>query len=138
MKEITKKYSEGDLTVIWQPHKCIHSEKCMRGLPSVFQPDNKPWINPAGASADAVRKQIDKCPSGALSYEGQHTTSSNESSLRVEVRKNGPLLIHSKMILESDGVEKPIDAAATAFCRCGASSNKPFCDGSHKKINFEG
>ncbi len=137
MKEITKKYTEGDLTVIWQPHKCIHSERCYKGLPNVFQPSNKPWINPAGEDAVKIRKQIDQCPSGALSYEGQNT-GKEEGAVRIEVRKNGPLLVHSGITLLNDGEEKSIDSAATAFCRCGASSNKPFCDGTHKKIDFEG
>ena len=137
MKEITKKYSEGDLTVIWQPHKCIHSEKCFRGLPSVFKPKEKPWIDPAAEPADIIRKQIQKCPSGALSYEGQEGEARASEDLKIEVKKNGPLLVHAPFILESNGENKKIESRTTAFCRCGNSSNKPYCDGTHRKVDFQ-
>jgi uncharacterized Fe-S cluster protein YjdI len=44
MEDITKEYSKDDLTVVWQPKKCIHSANCWRGLPKVFNPKEKPWI----------------------------------------------------------------------------------------------
>lgn len=68
MSEIKKEYTKGDLTVTWQPGVCIHSTNCWRGLISVFNPKNKPWINMDGAEADKIREQIDACPSGALGY----------------------------------------------------------------------
>jgi len=63
--------------------------------------------------------------------------SDQEKNSEVQVIKNGPLMIKGEIeIKNSDGsVEIKKNAA---FCRCGASSGKPFCDGSHKKINFEG
>ncbi len=66
-----KKYSNEDITIVWQPDKCIHSTKCWKGetgLLSVFNPKIKPWINPEGASTDRIIEQINTCPSGALSY----------------------------------------------------------------------
>jgi len=66
-QNITKEYSNGDTTVVWQPHVCIHSTKCWKGLVSVFNPKNRPWINMDGADSDAIRKQVNLCPSGALS-----------------------------------------------------------------------
>ncbi|MGE3276870.1 MAG: (4Fe-4S)-binding protein [Vicinamibacterales bacterium] len=66
---ITKRYSRGDLTVIWQPAICAHSGVCARGLPAVFDPRRKPWIVLDGPTNDEIAAQIDRCPSGALTYE---------------------------------------------------------------------
>jgi uncharacterized Fe-S cluster protein YjdI len=67
-KEPTVKYANGTITVLWQPHKCAHSGICARGLPSVFQPKEKPWIQMDNASSEAIMEQVRKCPSGALSF----------------------------------------------------------------------
>jgi uncharacterized Fe-S cluster protein YjdI len=66
-KEITKRYSNGEVTVVWKPGLCIHSAICFQGLPQVFDPRRKPWIDPMAASTDEIRTQVGKCPSGALS-----------------------------------------------------------------------
>lgn len=139
MSETVKQYTEGDLTVIWKPEKCIHSEKCFRGLPKVFDPDRKPWIDPSADNTDIIRKQIKKCPSGALSYQGMDKSSANsENDIQVEIMPNGPLMIYGPVTIEREGDKQSRTTKSTAFCRCGASGNKPFCDGTHNKINFEG
>ncbi len=69
MKEITKKYSNGEVTVIWKPSMCSHSAVCFRGLPEVFDPRVKPWVNIAGSSTEKIIEQVKRCPSGALSIE---------------------------------------------------------------------
>lgn len=68
MKEITKKYSNGEVTIVWKPTMCIHSAICFKGLGEVFDPTKKPWITPEGGNTDRIIDQIKKCPSGALSY----------------------------------------------------------------------
>ena len=67
-KEIVKEYSNGELTVVWKPHKCIHAGECVKALPEVYIPKEKPWIKAENASTQALKDQIAKCPSGALSY----------------------------------------------------------------------
>lgn len=67
-KQITKKYSNGEVTVLWQPHLCIHSGICAGGLPGVFRPQEKPWINVDAADTESLVNQVKQCPSGALSY----------------------------------------------------------------------
>ncbi len=59
--------------------------------------------------------------------------------VKITVLQNGPCLVEAEgtYVLIRDGKEEVIDQKAIALCRCGASANKPFCDGSHKKINFE-
>src|SRR5262245_5839910 len=69
MKEITKRYSNGEITVVWQPHLCIHSANCARGLPQVFDPRRRPWIDPRAATSAEIVAQVGRCPSGALSIE---------------------------------------------------------------------
>ena len=69
-KEATIRYSNEEVTVLWKPRRCIHSTKCWKGLPSVFKPREKPWIIADGAEARRVIDQVHKCPSGALSIEG--------------------------------------------------------------------
>lgn len=68
VKKITKKYSNGEVTVVWQPAKCTHSAKCFMGLPEVFNPDERPWVKPEGAGTERIIAQVKLCPSGALSY----------------------------------------------------------------------
>jgi uncharacterized Fe-S cluster protein YjdI len=68
MEDITKEYNNGEVTVIWRAHLCQHSGNCVRGLPGVFDPKQKPWISIQGANTEAIINQVKKCPSGALSY----------------------------------------------------------------------
>ncbi len=64
---LTKEYTNGDITVVWQSGKCIHSGNCVRNLSKVFQPKEQPWIKLENASKDEIVQAVGKCPSGALS-----------------------------------------------------------------------
>ena len=68
MKDIAKKYTNGEVTIIWKPSLCIHSTKCFSGLREVFHPQTLPWITPEKASTQQIIDQIKMCPSGALTY----------------------------------------------------------------------
>lgn len=68
MKEITKKYTNGEVTIVWKPDVCAHSAICFRGLGSVFNPKARPWITPEGAPTQSIIDQVNKCPSKALTY----------------------------------------------------------------------
>ena len=68
MKHITKKYSNGEVTIVWKPDLCIHSGVCFRGLSEVFHPQQLPWITPEKSTSERIVEQVKKCPSGALSY----------------------------------------------------------------------
>ncbi|QBA63930.1 (4Fe-4S)-binding protein [Muriicola soli] len=140
-KQIIKEYSNGEITVIWKPALCIHAKVCVNKLPSVYKPDEKPWITPENASSDALQSQIDGCPSGALSYrltnEKENTKNKNQNmSQKVEVTPGGPLMVHGELEITMADGSKETKKRATAFCRCGASDNKPYCDGSHNDIDF--
>ena len=136
-----KKYSNKDITVVWKPDTCIHSTICWKGLIEVFNPREKPWVDMDGATTEAIIAQVDKCPSGALSwYKNEAADAAPEVSVDtiVEATPNGPLMVYGNIqIKNSDGTEL-VRHKVTALCRCGASSNKPFCDGTHKKIDFQG
>ncbi len=138
-KQVVKKYSNQDLTVIWKPNQCIHSKKCWKGLLQVFNPQNRPWINMEGASTERIRKQVDACPSGALSYEviGQDLPKAESTMTKVEALANGPLMVHGSVEVTNSNGSIETKKRTTAFCRCGASQNKPYCDGQHNTINFK-
>ena len=61
-----REYKTDVLTVLWDSDLCTHCETCWRELPSVFDPKDRPWVKIDGASPDAIREQVAKCPSGAL------------------------------------------------------------------------
>ncbi|OYQ43781.1 (4Fe-4S)-binding protein [Flavobacterium aurantiibacter] len=63
-----KKYTNGEVTILWQPKLCIHAAFCAKELPAVFKPKDKPWIQPENASTADIVNQVKRCPSGALSY----------------------------------------------------------------------
>jgi len=62
----TREYTNGEITVQWFPEKCEHCEACHKGLPQVFNPDARPWVNIQGAASGEIRYQVEQCPTGAL------------------------------------------------------------------------
>jgi uncharacterized Fe-S cluster protein YjdI len=141
MKNITKKYTNGEVTIVWRPNQCMHSRLCFTGLGEVFDPQQRPWITPEGSSTEKIIDQVKKCPSGALSYHLNNQTIENvsvEAETIVETTLNGPLLVYGNVTIKDSNGNLTKKNKVTAFCRCGGSSNKPFCDGSHKKNGFAG
>lgn len=67
-KGITKEYSNGEITVVWKPNTCIHSTLCWKELGKVFKPRSRPWVDMDGADSETIKSQVDRCPSGALTY----------------------------------------------------------------------
>lgn len=145
---IVKRYSNGDVTVVWKPDLCAHSTLCFQGLPAVFDPRERPWVRMGGAATEEIVRQVESCPSGALSWERDAAPppaaetapapAPAVATVPVQVRPNGPLVVQAAVqVTLPDGrvVER---AKVTSFCRCGHSGNKPFCDGSHARVGFVG
>ena len=61
-------YSNEEITIVWQPKVCIHAAICVKSLPKVYKPREKPWLTIENASTEELKKQINNCPSGALSF----------------------------------------------------------------------
>ena len=132
-------YANAAIEVSWEPKLCIHVRNCVRGLPQVFDPDRRPWVAVDAADADRVAEAVLSCPTGALHFRrldgGAQEHAPDPPS--VEPRPNGPLLVRGRVqIVDADGRLVREDTRV-ALCRCGASGNKPFCDGSHRRIGFQ-
>jgi len=114
--------------------QCIHSRSCVLSRPDVFVPNIAgEWIHPDAATPEEVAALAAACPSGAIRYErldGGPAEAPPKVNV-VRVRENGPLALHADA--EITGVGPVLRAT---LCRCGASNNKPFCDGSHVTAGF--
>jgi CDGSH-type Zn-finger protein/uncharacterized Fe-S cluster protein YjdI len=128
-------YKGESITVRFDGDKCIHSRNCVLGLPNVFQANAKgPWINPDNGTVEELVGVARSCPSGAITYE-RHDGGPAERAPDVNVIRvleNGPLAVLADLQIEG---EEPTLRAT--LCRCGASKNKPYCDGSHTEAGFE-
>lgn len=78
-------YTNGEITIVWKPGLCIHSGNCVKNLPNVYKPKERPWVQIENASTGDIIKQMQTCPSGALSYflNNEHFKD-NESRKRFE------------------------------------------------------
>ena len=131
-------YAGSAIEVQWEPRLCIHVRNCVRALPQVFDPEARPWVVVDAADADAVAATIETCPTGALHYrrlDGGREEQPQEDTM-VEPRPNGPLFVRGlvRIVGQDGGLIR--EDTRLALCRCGASENKPFCDGSHRRIGF--
>lgn len=140
-----KKYSNKEITITWEPEKCIHSRQCFSSLIKVFDPRKRPWINIDGSDNESIMKTIDHCPSKALGYfkKDETTEISNEitiseDAVKIKLLDKGPIEFNGEcVIVDKDGNES-YKTGKFFLCRCGSSNNKPFCDGTHRKVNFQG
>jgi CDGSH-type Zn-finger protein/uncharacterized Fe-S cluster protein YjdI len=123
------------LTIEFNSKRCIHSRFCVLWQPQVYKANTVgAWIDPEADSIEASIAVAHNCPSGAIQYV-RHDGGPAEPSPRVNlinVRENGPLAVRAQIHLKG----APIGMRAT-LCRCGASKNKPFCDGSHVAAGFQ-
>ncbi len=148
-EEIIREYSNGEITIVWKPAKCIHVKYCWKELLDVFDPNKRPWVNAYGATTERIIQQIERCPSEALSYfynekEGKVAGKAQDTKpvgcleVEIEVTPDGPLIATGNLAIKGkDGKIEHTDGK-TAFCRCGATKNSPYCDGSHIEIKFKG
>lgn len=132
---MAKESAKGErIAVHFDPVRCVHSRNCVLGNPKVFVPNaDGAWIHPDAAAVDEVEAIVRSCPSGALTFErlddAADETAPEVNTLRV--RENGPLAFHADSSVA--GQHQPW---RFTLCRCGLSSNKPFCDNRHKDGGF--
>lgn len=137
VKDRVQNYVGKDITIHDNRGVCAHDGACSKNLPSVFDMDRRPWINPNGAGVEEIVKTVKKCPSGALSYSlGGRRYQDLERKPSIRVAKNGPLELTGFIAIKDDMNSTPESKEHCTLCRCGESSNRPFCDGTHVDIHF--
>jgi uncharacterized Fe-S cluster protein YjdI len=133
-------YRNANIAVMWHPERCSHSHKCVNGLPQVFRPGERPWVQVDAATADIIARAVERCPSGALTYErfdgGAAEAVGDE--VVIEALANGPLAVRGNPRIVGPDGSILSTATRVTFCRCGQSSSKPFCDGTHLLVGFRG
>lgn len=116
---------------------CAHAGICTDKLSAVFRMKQEPWIDPDAASVEAIISVIDNCPSGALSYSiDTKERAEKNSRAAIFIAPNGPYVVSGEVSMEETGAGEGAAKQQFTLCRCGASKNKPFCDGSHWSSEF--
>ncbi|NCA68694.1 MAG: hypothetical protein EOM91_01100 [Sphingobacteriia bacterium] len=126
------------IDVHFDPRLCIHVGECGHSKGELFVGDRQPWCLPDAVTKAEVREIVERCPSGALTYtdkDGAPEEPAMENTLMVA--NDGPLYLTGDLAIEGAGEDLPGVRYRAALCRCGASKNKPFCDNSHRGVNFE-
>lgn len=131
-------YEGKEITVHDNRAICCHAGECVTGLNSVFDINTNPWINPDNAAVEEVIEVVKKCPSGALSYTVDELhTRDFDASPAINIAKDGPYNVSGKISINVEDDIQPPSKEHYSLCRCGASKNKPYCDGSHNDIKFK-
>lgn len=136
-KPLQRRSSE-TIEVTFDPNRCAHAAECLRRAPQVFDLQARPWIQPGHLDAGSLAGVVERCPSGALQYHrldgGPDELADAEVSFRPQ--PNGPVWVRGNV--EMTDAEGHVFATGPRFalCRCGASGNKPFCDGAHRFSGF--
>ncbi|MFD3191987.1 CDGSH iron-sulfur domain-containing protein [Sedimentitalea sp. HM32M-2] len=132
------KVYEGDQINVHYNHLlCSHAGECGKRLKEVFDSGRKPWIAPNKATPDQIRDVVKACPSGALSCSepGEKARHIVGAEPGITIERNGPYRV-TNIPLASGVHAEGASAEKYVLCRCGASKNKPFCDGSHVDIGW--
>lgn len=138
MEQKILRYSGRDTTISYDVTRCIHAAECVRGLPEVFDPTRKPWVEPDHGSSEQLLTVVSRCPTGAL-----HVESAAGESLepvprenRAVIEPNGPIYVSGEIEVVTQQGETLLQETRLALCRCGNSENKPLCDGRHSQVGF--
>ncbi len=131
-------YQNDHIRVTYDAKRCIHAAECVRRLGQVFDPDKRPWIQPENAAPAEVAETVSHCPTGALHFErldgGQPEWPDAENT--ITPAPDGPLYARGQIQVVTPSGEVILEDSRVALCRCGASKDKPLCDGEHVNIDF--
>ena len=131
-------YGGREITIHDNRGLCAHAGHCTDGHPAVFRMKQEPWIAPDAAGREDIAAVIRKCPSGALSYSIDGVEHRDwEGKPAIFVSPDGPYLVTGGPELRDTAWGEGASREHYTLCRCGASKNKPFCDGSHWRIGFK-
>ena len=150
-------YETRQVRVTFDPAKCIHSGVCLATLPEVFDIRRRRWIDPDKASAQEVMAAVAKCPSGALQSslvtavfpagatdprdlpgdDPAPEDDAAEPAVTITVRDRSSLLLSGAFRVVDAAGNTLREGTSCALCRCGHSKDKPFCDGSHKSVDWD-
>lgn len=131
-------YPGDKIDVTWDGRLCIHMAECGRAEGELFVTGRKPWCVPDNSSIDEVIDICQRCPSGALTVKDKSGNNIEQTpdENAVLVSYMGPLFITGDLEIEGLADDMTEIHHRVALCRCGQSSNKPFCDNSHLKAGF--
>jgi uncharacterized Fe-S cluster protein YjdI len=133
MKNSSKKkfqYPGEHVDVDWDANLCIHIGECGRSEGILFQVGRKPWCDPNLSSDEHVAEVVERCPTGALSYnfkDGKHREKA-PSENKVTVSYNGPYFVTGDLAIDEIGDDMPGVAFRATLCRC---------DGAHVDADFK-
>ncbi len=135
---VARVYGDDRIEVEWEPRLCIHTQSCIHRLPEVFRAEERPWVRIEAADADRIAEAVESCPTGALHYRRLDGGPREEPPAEQVVvpRPDGPLFVRGRLRIEDADGNLIREDTRLALCRCGGSQNKPFCDGTHRKIGF--
>ena len=137
-KDVLLPYRGAEVTVTYNPMLCSHAAECGRLAGHIFNPAQKPWVQPDNGTVAEVEAVVAACPSGALAITRADGSREHRLADRcdITVEKNGPYWVQ--------GVKSPVGAHGEGMsskkyvlCRCGLSGNKPYCDGSHRDAGWK-
>jgi len=136
-KDAILTYEGEEVTIHYNRLLCSHAAECGKRQKAAFDSSRKPWIVPDNASAEGLREVVKVCPSGALrlSLPGDEPQQTQPDIKGISVEKDGPYRV-TGVPLDSSRQAAGANPEKYVLCRCGASKNKPFCDGSHFDIGW--
>jgi uncharacterized Fe-S cluster protein YjdI len=158
-----RRYRNDEITVYWKPDACVHASYCYRELIEVFDPGRRPWVDMNGATTERIIEVVNMCPTEALTWKWNDESKNREISadqtnhvifrrpelleeteplgqanpVSVKIMTDGPIIIKGDFTFSYSGNKKEMKQGIISLCRCGASNQMPFCDGTHRKIGFE-
>jgi uncharacterized Fe-S cluster protein YjdI/CDGSH-type Zn-finger protein len=135
---VNRSYAAEGIVVHWNSELCIHTAICLNTLPAVFDVQARPWIDADAAAPDEVASAIERCPTGALTYERTDGAPNEVAPEETTIIPwpNGPLMVRGNVEIRDAKGELFTAGPRFTLCRCGASTNQPFCDLSHRRVGF--
>jgi CDGSH-type Zn-finger protein/uncharacterized Fe-S cluster protein YjdI len=136
--EDDRRYEGKQVDITYNVKRCIHAEECVHRAAAVFNLEQRPWIQPDKDAPDNIIPVIVDCPSGALHFVPKDGAAAEVApdTNTIVVHDGSYYQFHGNLQLQGGNIDIK-DETRVTLCRCGGSENKPFCDNSHRELDFE-
>ncbi|WP_326594825.1 (4Fe-4S)-binding protein [Streptomyces sp. NBC_01803] len=123
----SKRYEGAGISVSYESRLCLHQAEYIKGLPTVFDVERRPWIDAGAEPANDIAEVVRRCPSGALQY---HLSGERdeEPSLPTQIQRHSDGSLHIRGDLQITTASHVRRETRVILCGCSLSTNQPFCD----------